>query len=152
MTMPATVEPFGTRMPTADERSAADQLRQILAARSGEDREIELDIVHEGKPASIALSPMMSDLLMGLLRQLSMGNAVTLVPISQQLTTQQAADILNISRPSLIKLIDNGALTCELVGRHRRLMAEDVFAYKAEMKARRAKALQDLADVDGELI
>ena len=60
------------------------------------------------------------------------------------LTTQQAADLLNMSRPYLIRLIEKGDVAHSMVGRHRRLKAEDVFAYKAERDKIRSKAMDDL--------
>lgn len=86
----------------------------------------------------------MSDLFLELLRHIGSGDAVTLVPIQQMLTTQQAADLLNMSRPYLIRLIEKGDIPHSMVGRHRRLKAEDVFAYKAARDKIRSKAMDDL--------
>lgn len=153
MTMPASAVPFGDRLPTNDERSAADQLRRIIAARASDGSDVELDLVDaDGKTAPVVLSPALSGLLMNLLRQLSMGNAVTLMPVGEMLTTQQAADLLNVSRPYLIKLIDRGELACEMVGRHRRLKAIDVFEYKRSMQQKQDAALDEIAAADGEFI
>ena len=121
MTMPAAPNPLGDRLPSPGERAAANQLRRILAAGSG-DRDQKLKIIEEsGQPAEIVLTPGMSALLIDLLRHLGSGDAVTLVPVSQMLTTQQAADILNVSRPFLISLLDKGEKPHVLVGRHRRI-------------------------------
>ena len=89
---------------------------------------------------------------MELLRHIGKGDAVTLVPISQMLTTQQAADILNVSRPYLITLLERGEIQFELVGRHRRIKAEDLFAYKRERDTKRSDALAALGEIDGELL
>ena len=92
----------------------------------------------------ITLTPAMSDLFLELLRHIGSGDAVTLVPIQQMLTTQQAADLLNMSRPYLIRLIEKGDIPHSMVGRHRRLKAEDVFAYKAARDKTRSKAMDEL--------
>jgi excisionase family DNA binding protein len=89
---------------------------------------------------------------MELLRHVGRGDAVTLVPVSQMLTTQQAADILNVSRPFLISLLDREEMKFTLVGRHRRIKAEDLFAYKAARDGKRSSALSALARDDAEII
>lgn len=92
--------------------------------------EVNLQILVDNKPTTIALHRSLSELLLELLRVVGSGDAVTLVPVHQQLTTQQAADILNVSRPYLIKLLEEGVMDHYKVGRHRRIRAHDVFAYK----------------------
>ncbi len=72
--------------------------------------------------------------------------------LKEGLTTQQAADILNVSRPYLIKLLDQGFMDHHKVGRHRRVRACDVFEYKQEMEAERSDALSELARTDADFI
>lgn len=152
MTLPAFSEPFGDRLPTRDERFAADQLRRLIAQHAMGDATLEVIDREARQPVAITLTPAMSDLLLDLLRQIGSGHAVTLVPIHELLTTQQAADILNVSRPHLIKLLERGAIPHLMTGRHRRIRAEDVFAYKATRDAARAAALDDLAAGDTDLL
>lgn len=150
MTLPAYAEPFGGSLPTADDRRVADQLRRIIAQQATGDT--TLKVFDRGEPVEVTLTPAMSELLLDLLRQIGSGHAVTLVPIREQLTTQQAADLLNVSRPYLIGLLDKKVLPHTFTGRHRRIAAEDVFAYKARRDADRATALADLAQDDADLL
>lgn len=151
MTLPAYAEELGGRLPSADERAAANRLRQILAAQAVSEQDQKLRITGEaGETAEIVLAPALSRLLMELLRHIGKGDAVTLVPVSQMLTTQQAADILNVSRPYLISLLDKGDIPHDLVGRHRRVRAEDLFAYKHRREAARGEALTELAELDAD--
>lgn len=151
MTLPAFAEPFGDRLPSADERAAANQLRQILASQTGVGAGQKLRVLDENnRAAEIVLAPALSQLLMELLRHVGSGDAVTLVPVSQMLTTQQAADILNVSRPYLVSLLDRGEIEHHMVGRHRRIRAEHLFDYKKRRDAQRARSLSDLAAMDAE--
>ena len=151
MTLPANALPFGNRLPSADDRQIANQLRRILAAQKAGEAKLRVPDPKTRKPVEIALTPAMSDLFLELLRHIGSGDAVTLVPIQQMLTTQQAADLLNMSRPYLIKLIEKGDIPHSMVGRHRSLKAEDVFAYKAKRDETRAKAMDDLLSGDADL-
>jgi len=151
MTMPAFAEELGGRLPSASEKAAANQLRRIIAAHASGDA--KLRVLDDGNgPAEVTLTPALSSLLMELLRHVGRGDAVTLVPVSQMLTTQQAADILNVSRPFLISLLDKEAIKHTLVGRHRRIKAEDLFAYKRSRDEKRSAALSNLAELDGEYL
>ncbi|OYZ87295.1 MAG: DNA-binding protein [Sphingomonadales bacterium 17-56-6] len=144
MTLPANTLPFGNRLPSADDRQIANQFRRILASQKAGEAKLRVRDPKTRKPVEITLTPAMSDLFLELLRHIGSGDAVTLVPIQQMLTTQQAADLLNMSRPYLIRLIEKGDIPHSMVGRHRRLKAEDVFAYKAERDKIRSKAMDDL--------
>lgn len=84
-------------------------------------------------------------------RYLASGKAVAIVPINKALTTQEAADILNISRPYLIKLLEEGALPYTKVGTHRRIQFDDVMAYKQRRDEDRQRALDALAALNEEM-
>jgi excisionase family DNA binding protein len=76
---------------------------------------------------------------------------VTLVPLEAEITTQQAAELLNVSRPFVVGMIDKGTLPARMVGNQRRLPLKDVLAYKAENRAKRRETLRDLAALDQKL-
>ncbi|SFJ77892.1 DNA binding domain-containing protein, excisionase family [Bosea sp. OK403] len=152
MTIPASAEKIGGRLPSASEKAAANQLRKVLASHAAGDAKLRVLAKDDRKPSEVTLTPGLSALLMELLRYIGKGDAVTLVPVSQMLTTQQAADILNVSRPHLISLLEKGAIKFELVGRHRRISANDLFAYRHARDEKRSRALRDLAEMDADLI
>jgi len=83
-------------------------------------------------------------LFVDLLAALAGGNAVTLVPVGKELTTQQAADLLNVSRPYLVQLLKEQKLPFRLVGSHRRIKFEDLVAFKTKDDAHRKKVADDL--------
>ncbi len=151
--MSAYAKELGRRLPSPGEQAAANQLRKILASQATNGRGQKLKVMPEGgEMAEVVLTPGLSTLLMEVLRHIGAGEAVTLVPVSQMLTTQQAADILNVSRPFLISLVEKGEIGRTLVGRHRRIKAEDLFAYKRRRDEERAVALSELAEMDADLI
>jgi excisionase family DNA binding protein len=79
------------------------------------------------------------------------GNAVSLVPIHAELTTQQTADILNVSRPYVVGLLERGELAHHKVGTHRRVRFSDLMAYKQEHLGKSKARLAELAKLDQEL-
>ena len=154
MTLPASyAEKIGNRLPSQDERDAANQLRQILAAHANTKNDNRLKIIESsGDPTEVILMPALSELLIDLLGHIGKGDAVILVPVTQMLTTQQAADILSVSRPYFVGLLEKGEITFDLVGRHRRVKADDLFEYKNMRDSERAAAMDKLAQLDADLI
>lgn len=87
------------------------------------------------------LTPGLADLLAQVARTLAEGQAVSVIPRQLLLTTQEAADLLNISRPTLIKRLEAGDLEYEMRGRHRRIRLEEVLDYQQRLRVRRSAAL-----------
>lgn len=151
ITSPPNPLPFSNSFPSADDRQTADQLSHLLSAqRAGEavlrGTDSESKVVVE-----ITLTPSISDLFREMLHEIGSGHAVSVVPIQRNLTTQQAADLLNVSRPYLIKLLEAGDIPFTTVGRHRRIKAEDLFAYKATRDQARSSAMDELIGNNADL-
>jgi excisionase family DNA binding protein len=81
---------------------------------------------------------------MDILGAMASGQGITLIPENAELTTVQAADILNVSRPFMIKLLEEGALPYRKVGKHRRVLMEDVMNYKRAIDQEREAVLDKL--------
>jgi excisionase family DNA binding protein len=90
-------------------------------------------------------------LLVDVLNQMAQGNSVSLVPIHAELTTQEAADLLNVSRPFLIKKIDAGELPHHKVGKHRRINFNDLMVYKEQVDRAASAALDEIVAISEEL-
>ncbi len=74
------------------------------------------------------------------------GNAVTIMPVHAELTTQEATDLLNVSRPFLIKLLEERKIPYRMVGSKRRILAEDIMKYKNDIDQKRLNILDELAN------
>lgn len=152
MTLPANSKAFSESLPSEDAQRVAKQLLTTLASAQQGEAVLRAFPSDNSEGLTIDLHPTVSDALMEVLRLISQGDAVTLIPINKQLTTQQAADILNVSRPYLIKLLEQDEIPYVKIGRHRRIEAKDVFEYKRKLSNQRANALGDLAKNDADLL
>jgi len=98
----------------------------------------------DNSEADIALPPSVLRLLLGALQEMAKGNAVTLMPLQSELTTQQAADMMRVSRPSLIKMLDERKLPYRKIGAHRRILYSDVLRFVEAEHARRVQVMDAL--------
>lgn len=93
-----------------------------------------------GSEQMITLSRETLTIVIEVLRQMTQGGATALVPLEEELSSQQAADILNVSRPYLVRLLDKGVIPSRKVGKHRRVLMNDLLAYKkSEENAQRVR-------------
>lgn len=130
------------RLPTREEiESAAEAATALAQAKKGDGRLVIAGADGRG----LRLAPAISDIIVDLLSHVARGDMVTLVPVGAMLTTQQAADILNVSRPHLSSLLKKGDIPFIPVGSHRRVMHADLIAYKERRDAVRSVALDELA-------
>lgn len=144
-------ENFTDRMPTEIDRERANQLRQILAELISDDAPVSIKLALEkGQMAEVTLSPLLAQTFLDISRLISSGKSFSIMPVNAELTTQQAADMLNVSRPYLVKLLENNEINFTKTGRHRRIKAEDLFAYKEKRDSERARILSDMAREDTE--
>ena len=130
--------------PSVQEAALARSSGQSLARLIRKNRPLTLKVTSADKEQPIELPPGAALLLMDILEAMAAGRGITLIPENAELTTVQAADVLNVSRPFLIKLLEEKALPCRKVGAHRRIRMEDVMAYKARIDADREAVLDQL--------
>jgi excisionase family DNA binding protein len=92
----------------------------------------------------VHLPPAVYEVLSQVIAAMRAGRAITVAPLAQRLTTQEAADLLGVSRPTLIKLLEDGRIPFEQPGRHRRIRLDDLLAYRDRRRNERGKALDEL--------
>ena len=138
-------------VPSDQDAARAREVRRVLTKLRADRKTLHVQIAAGQKAETFDLPPVVTRLLMSILDETAAGRAVTLVPLEPEITTQQAADLLNVSRPYVVGLIDKGTLPARMVGNHRRLPLQDVLAYKADSRARRRQTLRELAAYDQEI-
>jgi excisionase family DNA binding protein len=141
--LPETINP-----PAEDVQLAKESSRRLAPFLSAPNRRaVKVHVEMEGAPDEVRVSipPSAFRLLMAMLTEIGRGNAVTFIPIHAELTTQQAADILNVSRPFLIGLLKKGVIQHHKVGSHRRVRFQDLLDYKRKVDQERQKSLDELA-------
>jgi len=139
-----------TLLPSEAEAALAKETGRVLASRLGHGDLMRLRIVGPS-PETVRLPAAAVRLLVRILEEMARGNAVTVIPVHAELTTQEAADMLNISRPSLIQLLEEGKIDHRRVGTHRRVRFDALMKYQRRADAARRAALRELAAYDQEL-
>ncbi len=136
-----------TIIPSKKDTSLAELSSRLLATQIKSTRNPIIQILIEGKAQeSITLPATALRLLVDILVQMAEGNAVSIIPIRAELTTQEAAELLNVSRPYTVSLVESGEIPYRKVGSHRRILAKDVLAYKTKIDDARLKTLAELSE------
>lgn len=142
MSAPA-VTTHSPSLPTEQEAKLARESSRQLAACIGQGETAQLRVIDGKQDLTVPVSALR--LLVDILAQMAEGNAVTIVPIHAELTTQQAADFLNVSRPHLVEVLERNELPYHKVGTHRRILFKDLLEYRERRQESRKQALDELA-------
>lgn len=126
------------------EKESIDQLEQILSRESGQPKLIG------SNGEEILIPESVYSILRQVVHAMASGQAISLTPHNCELTTQEAADILNVSRPFLVKLLDQGEIPHIKVGKHRRIRLEHLTSYKEQRDNKRHKLLGQLIEMTEE--
>ena len=131
-------------MPTQDEVEQAKVSSRTLSKYASADR-VQLAIrASNGESEDLVLPGHVIELLLSALAEISKGNAISIIPHHQEVSTQEAADLLNVSRPHLVSLLEKGDMPFRKVGAHRRVLLTDVLAYREQIEVKRKQALDEL--------
>lgn len=145
--LPKTIPPLEKEV-----EAAVQGQRELASLLSTKFETQRIDIFDkEDKPHTLVLPTSALRLLVDILGELAIGNAVKVVPIHAELTSQEAADLLNVSRPHLVKMLEEGAIPFTKTGRHRRIRFSDLMAFKQRRDEESQEAMEALAQQAQEL-
>ncbi len=144
---------FQPALPNHKQMVIAKESSQLLAEHLNNHQDAVVVMTLEGneEKSILKVPTQVLGLLRDILIQIAKGQEVTLLPQHAELSTQQAADILHVSRPFFVQLLERNELPYHKVGTHRRVYLDDVLAYKANIDAKRQQVLQELAEQAQEL-
>jgi excisionase family DNA binding protein len=130
--------------PSEGEATVARTSKQLLSRYVREDQSLTVQVMDADHEEPIELPAGAVSLLLDILGAMAAGHGVTIIPEDAELTTVQAAEILHVSRPFLIKLLEEGQIPYRRVGKHRRIRMEDVMNYKQAIDQQREAVLDQL--------
>lgn len=131
------------RPPTENEvRRASEAARALATALTPQG--LPFSVNRNGDVTEVELPPALGQLVLDVLTHVARGEMVTFVPYGAELTTKEAADLLNVSRPFLVSMLEEGRIAFHKVGSHRRVRACDLLAFRNARDAERAAALDEL--------
>jgi len=152
MSMTTQIERFGAVTPSDHDRALAAESIRRLAPLVKNSHQLTVTVqADEGPGERLVLPAPAVQLLKEILAELARGNTMTAYPIPSELTSQEAANLLGVSRPHLISLLDRHEIPYHKVGTHRRIALADRLEYSRKSQARRDAALAALAEIGQEL-
>jgi excisionase family DNA binding protein len=137
--------PHRRLQPTAQESALARDAGRRLARYAGLKRPLRIRVMGAKQDETLELPAGAVALLVDILEAMAAGRGISLIAEQAELTTVEAAEVLHVSRPYLIKLLNEGAFPHRKVGKHRRIRMEDVMAYKSRIDGEREAVLDELA-------
>lgn len=134
-------------LPTQAEAEQAKISSRTLAKYADADR-VQLSLrASNGESDNLILPGHVLQILLDVLSEMSKGNAISLIPHHQEISTQEAANLLNVSRPFLVNLLEKGEIPFRKVGAHRRVLLMDILSYQEKTEKLRTQALDELAEL-----
>lgn len=144
---------LATTLPSQEEAALAKLSSRELAAyveTSASSQQVAISD-KDGQLHQVEVPVSALRLLVDILTELGDGNTVKLIPVHAEMTTQEAADVLNMSRPTLIKILDDGEIPYHRTGNRRKVKYSDIMVYKHDVDQKRLKALDELSELDQSL-
>ena len=146
--MMRTLEPV--RKPSKSEQKIAsssyETLSKVLKNLKTDDTEIEIDESNEKIKLPLTALKFLNEIL----KSMSEGKPISIVPLATEVTTQKAAEILGCSRPHLVKPLEDGVILHTKIGKHRRVKFEDILIYQKQLKAHQKQHIIDMMHADEE--
>ena len=147
-----TVEPATPAYPHGSDaemaRDALKVLRRAVDSLTDPRQPVEMTVADGGH---LEMPGPAAELMIRILGKMAAGQGVTVIPMNAELTTQQAADLLNVSRPYLVRLLESGQIEFRKVGTHRRVMAESLYDYKRRALVAQKDAADELSALGQEM-
>ena len=126
----------------------ASEQEQVQELHSLMEKEGKACLVGKGGEPALPLPDVVYSLLLRILEDMREGKAVSIVPVTQDLTTQEAANLLGVSRPFFVKLLEAGKLPYHMTGTHRRVYLKDLLSYRHQRDRERVEALDRMAQIE----
>lgn len=147
-----TIEPATPAYPHGSDaelaRDALKVLRRAVDSHTDPRQPVEMTVADGGH---LEMPGPAAELMIRILGKMAAGQGVTVIPMNAELTTQQAADLLNVSRPYLVRLLESGQIEFRKVGTHRRVMAESLYDYKRRALVAQKDAADELSALGQEM-